>query len=97
MATLYSAGDEAAEDEEGRFVGLRGRMASEINPETGKPVYTSAVAFSLLLFYAFAMQCMSTLAVTKKETGSWKLTFAMLAYLTLLAYGSSFITYQLLS
>ena len=56
-----------------------------------------ATAFSLLIFYAFAMQCMSTLAVVKKETGSWKLTLVMLAYMTGLAYGASLLVYQLCS
>lgn len=97
MATLYSAGEEASEDVEGKFGGLRARMQAERNPETGEPVYTTAVAFSLLIFYAFAMQCMSTLAVTKKETGSWKMTIIMLVYMTALAYGASFLTYQLLA
>lgn len=97
MATLYSAGEAAAEDEEGRFEGLRKRMKAEINPHTGKPVYTAAVAFSLLIFYAFAMQCMSTLAVVRKETRSWKLTFLMLLYMTALAYFASLLVYQLAS
>ncbi len=96
MATLYSAGEEAAEDEEGKFEGLRARMKAEINPVTGKQVYSTATAFSLLIFYAFAMQCMSTLAVVKKETGSWKLTLVMLAYMTGLAYGASLLVYQLM-
>jgi ferrous iron transport protein B len=56
--------------------------------------YSSATAFSLVIFYAFAMQCMSTLAVTKRETGSWKWTFVMLVYMTGLAYLASFIVYQ---
>jgi ferrous iron transport protein B len=97
MATLYSAGEDEAEDVEGKFGGLRARMQAERNPETGEPVYTTAVAFSLLLFYAFAMQCMSTLAVTKKETGSWKMTIIMLFYMTALAYGASFLAYNLLA
>ena len=71
-------------------------MKAEINPVTGKQVYSTATAFSLLIFYAFAMQCMSTLAVVKKETGSWKLTLVMLAYMTGLAYGASLLVYQLM-
>jgi ferrous iron transport protein B len=97
MATLYSAGEAAAEDEGGKFSGLRSRMEAEVNPETGKPVYTAAVAFSLLIFYAFAMQCMSTLAVVRKETASWKMTFVMLAYMTGLAYAAAFLVYQIFS
>jgi ferrous iron transport protein B len=94
MATLYAAGDAAADDEGGKFGGLRARMAAEVHAD-GKPVYTAAVAFSLLIFYAFAMQCMSTLAVVRRETGSWKMTGIMLAYMTGLAYGASFLVYQL--
>lgn len=97
MATIYSAGEEAAEDQEGRFETLRARMFAEVDPDTGKPVYTLAVGVALLLFYAFAMQCMSTLAIVKRETGSWKMTFFMLAYMTGLAYASAFAAYQLLA
>ena len=97
MATLYSAGDDAAEDEQGRYAGLRDRMHAERHPDTGEPVYTAPVAFSLLIFYAFAMQCMSTLAVVKKETGSWKMTLAMLGYMTGLAYLASLVVYQVAS
>jgi ferrous iron transport protein B len=95
MNTIYSAGDQ--DNEESGMKSLRAKMRAEINPETGKPVYTTAVAISLLIFYAFAMQCMSTLAVTKRETGSWKLTFIMLIYLTGLAYVAATIAYQLIT
>jgi ferrous iron transport protein B len=95
MATLYSAGEGAAEDAEGKFEGLRRRMQAETRPGTGEPVYTTAVAISLLVFYAFAMQCMSTLAVVRRETASWKMTLWMLLYMTGLAYGASLLVYQL--
>jgi len=97
MATIYSAGESAAEDEDGKFLGIREKMEAETYVDSGEPVYTTPVAISLLLFYAFAMQCMSTLAVVKKETGSWKTTFLMLIYMTGLAYLSSFIAYQSLA
>lgn len=97
MATIYSAGDDAVDDEEGKYLTIRERMALEKNPDTGQPIYSSAAALSLLIFYAFAMQCMSTLAVVKKETRSWKLTFIMLFYMTGLAYFASLITYQVLA
>lgn len=97
MATIYSAGDQAAEDEDGKFLGIREKMKRETHLDTGKPVYSTPTAISLLLFYAFAMQCMSTLAVVKKETGSWKTTILMLVYMTGLAYLSSFIAYQSLA
>jgi ferrous iron transport protein B len=71
-------------------------MKAEKNPTTGGPMYTPAVAFSLLIFYLFAMQCMSTLAVTYRETASWTWPLAQLVYMTGLAYLCSFIVYQLM-
>lgn len=91
MATIYSLGSE--EDE----YSVRKKMAAEINPQTGKPVYTMATALSLLIFYAFAMQCMSTLAVVKRETNSYKWPLIQFAFLSALAYLSSLLVYQLLS
>ena len=90
MATIYSIGSEEEST-------IKSRMAAEINPETGGPRYTPAVAFSLLVFYAFAMQCMSTLAIVKKETNSWKWPILQLGYMTGLAYVSSFIVYNIFS
>ncbi|MEL6650948.1 MAG: ferrous iron transport protein B, partial [Bacteroidota bacterium] len=96
MATIYSLEEPDAEDES-QMQGLREKMLAEVNPETGEKVYSTATALSLLIFYAFAMQCMSTLAVTRKETGGWKWTLVMLGYLTCLAYLASLLTYQFLS
>ncbi|RMG20276.1 MAG: ferrous iron transport protein B, partial [Bacteroidetes bacterium] len=93
MATIYSLG----EADEENPVGLRQKMMAEKDPQTGEAVYSPAVALSLLIFYAFAMQCMSTLAVTKKETQSWKWPIIMLTYLTTLAYTASFVVYQLMT
>ena len=90
MATIYSIGSEEEST-------IKSRMAAEINPETGGPRYTPAVAFSLMVFYAFAMQCMSTLAVVKKETNSWKWPIIQLFYMTGIAYISSLIVYNILS
>jgi ferrous iron transport protein B len=90
MATIYSIGS----DNEGT---IKTRMKEEINPRTGGPMYTPAVAFSLLVFYAFAMQCMSTLAITKKETNGWKWPIVQLVYMSVLAYVASFAVYQLMS
>lgn len=92
MATLYSVADG-----ENNLDGLRSSMMAEKDPLTGAPRYSPAVAAALLVFYAFAMQCMSTLAVTRRETGSWKWTFVMLTYLTLLAYVAAWITFRLFS
>ena len=92
MATIYSVG--SSSDTDGTTVIKR--MQGEINPETGEPVYTFAVGWSLLIFYAFAMQCVSTIAIVKKETNSWKWPIIQTIYMTTLAYLSSFIVYQLL-
>ncbi len=89
MATIYSIGS----DQEST---IRKRMGEEINPRTGGLMYTKAVAFSLLIFYAFAMQCMSTLAIVHRETRSWKWPLIQLIFMSGLAYVSSFIVYHLL-
>ena len=91
MATIYSVG---SSDEE-RVI--KERMAAEINPATGKPVYTLATSLSLLLFYVFALQCMSTLAVTKRETKSWKWPIIQFTFMGLLAYISAFAAFQMFS
>jgi ferrous iron transport protein B len=93
MATIYAIGSAA---DEGSAT-IRSRMQAEINPETGGPRFTPAVGFSLLIFYTFAMQCMSTLAVVYRETGGWKWPLLQLLYMSGLAYISSLIVYQLLS
>jgi len=90
MATIYSIG--SSDDE----ATVRERMAQEINPITGGPRYDVPTALSLLLFYVFAMQCMSTLAVTKRETKSWKWPMVQLGFMSVLAYVSSMIAFQLL-
>jgi ferrous iron transport protein B len=76
---------------------LKERMKAEINPRTGGPMYTPALAFSLLVFYAFAMQCTSTLATVYRETKHWKYPLLMLLYMTGLAYLSALLVYQLMS
>ncbi|MGN6644988.1 MAG: ferrous iron transport protein B [Cytophaga sp.] len=88
MATIYSVGN--AEDE----LSVRDSMKNQTDAE-GNPYYTVARAGSLLLFYLFAMQCMSTLAVVYRETKGWKWPLIQFSYMTLLAYGSSFIFFQL--
>jgi len=92
MATLYSVGNNADENSET----LRDKMSAAKRAD-GSPVYTTATGYSLLIFYLLAMQCMSTLAVVKRETGSWKWPIIQLVYMTGLAYLLSFIAYQLLS
>ncbi len=92
MATIYSVdgGDEDTDT-------IRERMAASVNSKTGLPVYSFATGISLMLFYAFAMQCMSTVAVVYRETKSWKWPMIQLVYMTALAYVASLVAYQLLS
>lgn len=91
MATIYSVGH----DDENTST-IQTRMKEDINPETGQPVYTTAVSISLIIFYAFAMQCMSTLAIVARETKSWKWPMLQLMYMSGLAYVSSLLIYNLL-
>ncbi|TDB68190.1 ferrous iron transport protein B [Arundinibacter roseus] len=93
MSTIYSIGAEASED----ALTIRKRLQQERNPQTGGPMYTPAVSFSLLMFYVFAMMCMSTMAVVYRETHGWKWPIIQLIYTMFLAYGSAWATYQLLS
>ena len=90
MATLYSVGDDKDENN----ATLRQKMKAAVWPD-GKKVYTLAAGLSLLIFYVLAMQCMSTLAVVKRETRSWKWPLIMLTYMTGLAYVMSWITFNL--
>lgn len=89
MATLYSA------DSKDNTQSIREKMASAVNRETGRPEYTAAVGFSLMLFYAFAMQCMSTLAVVYRETKSVKWPIIQFLYMGAMAYLASLIVYTL--
>ncbi len=89
MATIYSVN---GDDEQS----VREKMRTARNDETGEPVFTVPVAWSLMLFYAFAMQCASTVAVVYRETKSWKWPVIQLVYMTLLAYTASLIVYQIL-
>lgn len=93
MATIYSIGSVGGDDE----ATIKSKLKSEINPDTGGPRFTFAVGLSLLIFYTFAMQCMSTLAVVYRETKGWKWPLIQLTYMTLLAYLSALLIYQSLS
>lgn len=89
MSTIYSV---SGSDDD--LDSIREAMLKEKNPNTGKPTYSLATVFSLLLFYAFALQCMSTVAIVKKETASAKWAIIQFVYLTVLAYGSSLLVFQ---
>jgi ferrous iron transport protein B len=88
LATIYSVGGSANENT------INNKMKAEINPVTREKVFNFASGISLLLFYAFAMQCASTLAITKKETNSWKWPIAQLLLMSSLAYLVAFIAFQ---
>ncbi len=90
MATLYSVDSDGTDEQT-----LRQKMNAAVKPD-GTKVYTLATGVSLMIFYLLAMQCMSTLAVVKRETKSWKWPLIQLAYMTGLAYLLSLVAYQLL-
>lgn len=92
MATIYGA-----EGEDDNAESLQTQMLNDTHQSSGKPVFTLAASIALILFYAFAMQCMSTLAVVYREMGGWKWPLIQLVYMTLLAWLSAFVAYQLLS
>ena len=89
LATIYSVGNEEEET-------IKNRMASEINPANGKPLFNFATGISLLLFYAFAMQCASTIAIVKKETNGWMWPSIQFVFMSGLAYVTALVAYQFL-
>jgi len=91
MATIYSVGENNDD-----IKSVREKMNEAKNPDTGEKSYTLAVAVSLMLFYAFAMQCMSTIAVVYRETKSWKIPLFQFIYMGALAYMASYVAFQLL-
>jgi ferrous iron transport protein B len=91
MSTIYSIG--SSEDD----VALRAKMKTATFDDSGTPVYTLATALSLLVFYALAMQCMSTMAVVARETGTWKWALFQFAFMSILAYLGAWAVYNLFS
>jgi ferrous iron transport protein B len=90
LATIYSVGGTDNETT------IKNKMAEEVNPITGQKIFNFASGISLLLFYAFAMQCASTLAITKKETNSWKWPAGQLVFMSSLAYVVALVAFQIL-
>lgn len=90
LATLYSIDDNVEEHK------LIEKMKIDVNANTGEKLYTPAVGISLLVFYALALQCFSTVATTRMETKTWKFPIIQLLYMTLLAYGSAYFVYKLI-
>jgi ferrous iron transport protein B len=92
MSTIYSVGGDI-----GDLNTIRHKMTSEINPETSKPVFSIAAVLSLLIFYAFALQCMSTVSIVRSETKSWRWALIQFVYMTALAYLSSLAVFNIFS
>lgn len=88
MSTLYSIGEENQESD------LRVKLLQAKNPETGKPVYTIATVLSLMFFYAFALQCSSTILVVFKETSNWKWPVLQFTIMGIMAYFSSLVVFH---
>jgi ferrous iron transport protein B len=91
LATIYSVGSSSEDNDKT----IKNRMAQEVH-DNGNKVFTLASGISLLLFYAFAMQCMSTLAIVKRETNSWKWPIIQLLAMSLIAYIIALIAFQIL-
>lgn len=91
LATIYSVGSHGEEE-----ATIKKKMAAEVHPVTGKKIFNFATGISLLLFYAFAMQCISTLAIVKKETNSWKWPIIQLVVMSGFAYLVALTAYQFL-
>jgi ferrous iron transport protein B len=90
LATIYSVGGSDNDNT------IKSKMAAEVNPDTGQKVFNFASGISLLLFYAFALQCASTLAVTRKETNTWKWPIGQLIFMSGFAYIVALVAYQIL-
>lgn len=91
MATIYAVGDDSETSRS-----LLDKMRAEKHAD-GSPVYSLAAGVSLMIFYVFAMQCMATLAVVKRETKSWKWPLIQVGYMGVLAYIGAWVTYLILS
>ena len=89
MSTIYSVGSENQDT-------IKTRMSQETD-SNGNKIFNLPTGLSLMIFYAFAMQCMSTLAIVKKETNSWKWPLIQLIFMTILAYFASLFVFQILS
>lgn len=91
VSTIYAIGSESED------ATIKSRLRAEINPDTGKPRYDFATTLSLLAFYIFAMQCMSTLAIVRRETGTWKWPLIQFTAMTAIAYLAALFCYQIFS
>lgn len=91
LSVVFAVGENGASS-----TGLHDALRAQVRPD-GAPLFGLATACSLLVFFALAMQCLATLVVTRRETGAWRYAAFQFAYMTALAYGAAFVTYQALS
>jgi ferrous iron transport protein B len=89
MGVVYGVGDDVDEQD----AGLRQTIRAQVHPD-GRPVYTPLVGASIMVFFAFAFQCLSTLAVLRRETGGWRWPLFIATYMSILAWTSAFAVYQ---
>ncbi|MFQ5415464.1 MAG: ferrous iron transporter B [Myxococcota bacterium] len=89
LAQVYAATDEGTS--------LRSSIRADSDPETGRKVFDPATVASLLVFFVFALQCMSTLAIMRRETNSWRWPAFAFGYMLVLAYSASFVTHRVVS
>jgi ferrous iron transport protein B len=89
MGTIYNI--ENADEESSS---LKEQLQRDIDPETGLPTFTLLTAICIMVYYVLAMQCLSTVAVVRRETNSWRWPLFQFSYMTLLAYAATFITYR---
>jgi ferrous iron transport protein B len=89
LSIIYNVGDDADAESDSLVGAVR-----EAKKDDGTPAWTPLVALSMMVFFVLAMQCMSTVAIVRRETNSWRWPLFMVAYMTVLAYIASFITYQ---
>ena len=90
MSTIYSV--ENAEENSGSF---REKVQQDVDPTTGLPRFTALTAICIMVYYVLAMQCLSTIAVMKRETNGWKWPAFQFAYMTVLAYAGTFVVYRI--
>ena len=93
MSTLFPD----SSNESGSILGLQRRLTQEIHPATGRPLINRASAASLIVFYMYAMQCMSTVVIVRKELDSWPWAIAQALGFSLFAYGLALLVFQLLA
>ena len=94
MGTIYNVDDDTAKDDSKLSVAVGQRMRADIDPRTGRHTFTPLVAICLMVYYVLAMQCISTVAVVRRETNSWKWPLFQIGYMTVLAWVVTFLVYQ---